>query len=563
MMAHRLWIAVACLMLGLVTVVCRTVQVMVVNHDFWVQRAARQHQRQISVPNPRGEIRSADGYLLATSVSRVAIQVDTQALEYKDLFAGAAAPLIGATPAELQRRLSQGPRAIWLAQRADRETGLQVRALAPAAVVLVPDSERVYPLGRLAAAVVGFTGREELRTVGRAGLEHKFDTLLTGTPDHYWAVRDAVQRQLRLQRINVNRGRAGYDLELTLNARLQAICEAELEQAVTRFRAIGGSVVVTEAHTGKILALASIPSFDPNRPGEVPPECWRLRPVQDAFEPGSTIKPLVAAAALASPGDISHQLFDCRRRIRVAGRWIRDHADPGIYTLDQVVAQSSNSGIIQVAQQLPPQSLLMALRGFGLGERTGIDFPAEARGLLQPLDRWTAMSPAGISLGQELTVSPLQLALAYAAIANGGWLPRPQLVHRPGTSRSRHQQQPVWKHRVMSRELSQRLSQMLEQVVQEGTGSLAQVPGMRVAGKTGTAQSLTDTGFDDSHHTPWFAGFFPLPAPRFVAVISLENPVEDYWGSSVAAPVFARIAEATARVLGVSMASDVEPEGTV
>jgi cell division protein FtsI/penicillin-binding protein 2 len=559
MMAHRLWVAVACLMLGLVTVVCRAVQVMVVDHELWLQRAARQQQRQISVPNPRGEIRSADGYLLATSVSRVAIQVDTQALEYKDLFAGAAAPLIGATPAELQHRLSQGPRAIWLAQRANRETGLQVRALAPAAVVLVPDSERIYPLGRLAAAVVGFTGREELQTVGRAGLEHRFDTLLTGKPDHYRAVRDAVQRQLRLQRLSTT-GRAGYDLELTLNARLQAICETELEQAVTRFKALGGSVVVLETYTGKILVLASSPSFDPDRPGDVPQSHWRLRPVQDAFEPGSTIKPLVAAAALASPGDISDQLFECRRRIRVAGRWIRDHADPGTYTLDQVVAQSSNSGIIQVAQQLSPKSLLTALRGFGLGERTGVDYPAEASGLLLPLDRWTAMSPAGISLGQELTVSPLQLALAYAAIANGGWLPQPQLVHRAGASRH---QQPVWKHRVMSRELSQRLCQMLERVVQEGTGSLAQVPGMRVAGKTGTAQSLTETGFDDSHHTPWFAGFFPLPAPRYVVVISLDNPVEDYWGSSVAAPVFARIAEATARVLGVSLASDVVPEGVV
>jgi cell division protein FtsI/penicillin-binding protein 2 len=375
MMAHRLWIAVACLMLGLVTVVCRAVQVMVVDHDFWQQRAERQHQRQISVPNLRGEIRSADGYLLATSVSRVAVQVDTQALEYRELFAGAAAPLIGATPEELQRRLSQGPRAIWLAQRVDRETGLQVRALAPAGVVLVPDSERIYPLGRLAAAVVGFTGREELQTLGRAGLEHKFNTLLTGKPDHYRAVRDAVQRQLRLQRLS--RGRAGYDLELTLNARLQAICEAELEHAVARFGAVGGSVVVLEAHTGKVLVLASSPSFDPNRPGEVPPECWRLRPVQDAFEPGSTIKPLIAAAALASPGDLSGQLFECTRRIKVAGRWIRDHADPGIYNLDHVVAHSSNSGIIQVAQQLPPERLLAALRGFGLGEKTGIDYPAE------------------------------------------------------------------------------------------------------------------------------------------------------------------------------------------
>jgi len=547
---RRLGLVAAALALGGTIVTVRAVQVMVLDHEAWLSRARRQRERVLTSPSRRGDIRTADGYVLATSVARLAVQVDAKLLPYPRLFAQAAAPLVGCPVDELERRLTGGARAIWVAQRVDRETAAAVRALAPSAVVLVPDAERVYPLGSLAAPLVGFVGREELATVGRSGLEHYYDALLAGEPDRYLAVQDAVQRQLQLE--HLASGRAGYDLELTILARLQWAVEQELQDDIDRQAARGASAVVLEAHTGRILALATVPSFDPATPGEVAPRRWRLPAVQDAFEPGSTIKPLVAAAALASRAVAPGERFDCTHRgFEVAGHWIRDHAEPGRYTLDEIVSKSANAGIIQVAQRLDPTLLWRTLRGFGFGRPTGVGFPGEASGMLAPVSRWSGMSRAGLALGQELTVSPLQLALAYASIANGGWLPAPALVERAGSTSDGLADRPSMRRRVMDGRLAARIRAMLEGVVTDGTGTNAAVAGYRVAGKTGTAQRAVAGGFDDQHHVSWFAGFLPLPDPQIVIVVAVVQPDNDFWASTVAAPAFARIATRAACILGL------------
>jgi len=547
---RRLLAVVAVLILGASVVVARCIQVTVVEHAEWQRLALRQQQRVIEVPGPRGTIRTADGYVLATSVGRVAVQVDTKLLVYPEIFVRVAAPILGSSEEEITRRLFRGSRSVWLAQRVPREVAEEIRLLAPQAVVLVPDFARIYPQGSLAAAVVGFVGREELHTVGRAGFEHHFDAYLAGEPEQYLSINDAVQRRVRLERSHP--GRAGFDLELTLNARLQARCETALGRAMSRYDARGSSAVVADARTGRILALASLPSFDPSEPGAVAPESWRLRPVQDALEPGSTVKPMVAAAALADGLVRPGEQFDCRKQgTRVAGHWIRDHADPGFYTLEEVIVHSANVGIIAVAERVPEDRLWRAFDAFGFGRRPGVGFPAEASGLLPATRTWSKMSRAGFALGQELTVSPLQMAMAYAAIANGGVLPRPQLVtsdvHTSGPSDGSTQA------RVMDEALARRLREMLEDVVRNGTGELGRVRGFRAAGKTGTAQRMVDGTFDDEHHISWFAGFLPMPDPQIVVVVAIEDPVkDDFWASTVAAPVFAEIAEASATLLDLS-----------
>jgi cell division protein FtsI/penicillin-binding protein 2 len=535
------------------------VQITVFEHDEWQRLALRQQERVIEIHSPRGSIRSADGYVLATSVSRVAIQIDTKLLNYPELFVRAAAPLLGVSEDKLARRIGRGQRSVWLAQRVQRELAEQIQALAPQSIVLVPDFARIYPQGSLAAPVIGFVGREELRTVGRAGYEHAYDAYLAGEPEQYLTIKDAIQRKVRLERLH--RGRAGFNLELTLEARLQARCESILSEAGARPGARAASAVVAAARTGRILALASLPSFDPADPGAVEPEDWRLRPVQDAFEPGSTVKPVVAAAALSCDVVRREELFNCQNRgARIAGHWIRDHVDPGFYTLDEIVVHSANVGIIQVAERVPEDTLWKAFDAFGFGRRTGINFPAEARGLLPAPRTWSKMSRASFALGQELTVSPLQLAMAYAAIANGGWLPRPQLVVSD-TGADGRIVDPV-RTRVLDEDLARRLRDMLEGVVREGTGQLARVSGFRTAGKTGTAQRAVAGTFDDEHHVAWFAGFLPMPDPRLVVVVAIEDPsLNDFWASTVAAPIFADIAEASVSLLNLPPTEEVSSPG--
>lgn len=547
MIGARVRAVVGLLVLAATVVAGRAFQISILEHEEWSERARRQHEDVISVSARRGAIRSADGYVLAASEERVAVQVDTHLVEIPELFARAAAPMVGAGEQELLERLVRGSRSVWLAQQLDPEVADQIRELEPHAVFCVPDSARVYPQGRLAAPVLGFVGREELTTVGRAGLEHHFDSMLAGERESFLIIKDGIPRRVRAQRLHG--GRPGFDLQLTLHARLQAAAETALERAVDDVAAVGGSVVVLDAVDGAVLALASAPSFDPASPGREAAR-WRLRPVQDALEPGSTTKPLIAAAARASARVSPDDLFDCTSRgSRVAGFWIRDHAGPGIYDLEEVIVHSSNAGIIEVADRVPEGDLHRALAAFGFGARTEIGFPAEARGILQPVERWSRLSRSGLALGQELTVTPLQLALAYAAVANGGWLLRPRLVERAIGGDGEVAGARECRARVLDEELALEIRGWLERAVVEGTGDRAAVSGYRVAGKTGTAQRAVGGTFDDDHHTAWFAGFLPLPSPRLVIVVAIEDPRRDFWASAVAAPVFAEVAAAAARLL--------------
>ena len=558
---RRFLAVVAVLVLGGAVVFARSFQITVLEHEGLKKQALKQQRGVITVPGPRGTIRTADGYILATSVERVAIRVNTANLDYPELFARTAAALLGTPSGELARRLSGSPRWVWLAKKVPSDVAEEVRLLAARTVGIVPDFARIYPQRRLAAPVVGFVGREELNTVGRAGFEYRYDAYLAGEPEQYLVVTDAVDRQVRLERLRG--GRAGYDLELSLNARLQARCERALENAIVQHGAKAASAVVVDPWTGRVLALASLPSFDPSRYGDFPAENWRLRPVQDALEPGSTVKPVIAAAALAGGLIRDGELFDCTDRgTRVAGHWVRDHVDPGMYTLDEVLVYSANVGIIDAAARVPDRMLWSAFSAFGFGRRSGIDFPAEARGLMPETRSWSKMSSAGFALGQELTVSPLQMAMAYAAIANGGWLRKPVLV--VSDTGDGQKASDASATRVLDEKLARRLSTMLEGVVTEGTGKLAAVSGYRVAGKTGTAQRAENGTYDDDHHTSWFAGFLPMPDPRLVIVVAVEDPAErDFWASTVAAPVFAEIADAAVSILDippVAGADDVDPK---
>ncbi len=543
----RFFVVIVVMFVSALAVAGRIARIMIVEHDQWFELACRQQQQTVTAQGTRGSILSADGYVLAASLECSALQVDTHVLSYPELFAPAAADLLGMTADDVLVKLRGKARAVWLAKQVDSEIAEEVRKLAPSAVVVVPDSRRVYPLGEVAAPVIGFVGREELSTVGRYGFEYKLNDDLTGKPGRYLVLRDAIQRQIRLQTLEA--ATKGVDVHLSLNAQLQARCEAILHQTLESIGGTSASAVVVEAYTGVVRALVSMPSYNPAAPGD-DERRWRLVPVQDAFEPGSTVKPFIVALGLAYGVVDSQETFDCRRRgITVAGKWIRDHAEPDIYSVDGVVIHSANVGVIEMAERIDPAMLWRGFDLFGFGHPTGIQFPAEAEGLMNGVDSWSTMSRSGFALGQELTASPLQVAMAYAAIANGGWLVQPKLIEDVSLA-----SEPKDARRILDLRLARRLQSMLEGVVTEGTGREAEVDGMRVAGKTGTAQKAVSGGFDDEHHAAWFAGFLPMPDPQYVVVVMVDEPEKDFWASSVAAPAFARISEAVAHVFGIPRA---------
>lgn len=542
---RRTMIMILFLLLGTAAVAARAAWVSLVEHESWTTIARNQQERVISIQAPRGEIRSADGYLMAASVDRWAVQLDRKELMYPRLFAAAAADILHEDPEDIEERLHLKARYIWLAKSLQLEEARELRRLCPRALVLVPHRDREYPLGKTAAPVIGFVGRSELALKGRAGLEKSYTKTLEGQADQCIFVTDAHGRRIQLEKIH--EGRPGADLQLTLDARLQVIAERELENTVRSTRAEGGSIVLLEASTGNIRVMASVPFTDrPSRTGSYREEDWKIHPIQSAMETGSTMKPFIIATALSAGLIRPGETFDCSHHgIMVADHWIRDHAAPGLYDLREVLAKSSNTGAIKVANRIPPRLLWTSLDAFGFGHAPGLQLGAENPGKLWSLDHWSEMSPAGLALGQEMTASPLQLATAFAVFANGGWLLQPRLVRQP--HHPENACAPNIRRHVMNEALALRMQDLLEDVVLEGTGVEAAIPGVRSAGKTGTAQNAFDGSFDEVHHTAWFAGFLPLPNPRWVIVVSVENPREDYWASTVAAPLFARIGEAACR----------------
>jgi len=340
----------------------------------------------------------------------------------------------------------------------------------------------------------------------------------------------------------------GYDLVLTIDSVVQQVAEEALEWGVKKYHAKGGSVVVMDPETGAIQAMANAPSFDPNAPAGSPAENRRNRAVTDLFEPGSIFK-IVAASALLEEGRITpDEPIFCENGAypTVAHHILHDHQPHGTMPFHDVIKYSSNIGTAKAAQRLSPDELYRYIRAFGFGRKTGIDVPGEINGLLNPPAKWSKLSPYIIPIGQEVATTPIQLAVMTAVVASGGLRVRPHVMDRIQTSdgrvaRTSGIENPI---RVISPKTAGTMQTILRSVVESGTGQLANVQGLTVAGKTGTAQKLEPTGrYSHSRFVASFVGFGPVPDSRFVIVVSIDEPRPLYFGGVVAAPIFKRIVE--------------------
>jgi len=540
-------------------VVCRLVQVQVVEHRQWESGSARQRERPLEVEEPRGDIVSRDGRVLAGSLERAAVYANPRKIprEAWGVLAAGLAPLLGQPAATIVAQLRSHDGFFYLAKDVDPQVKDAIARLRQRGVGTVRTELRVYPHGALAGPLVGYINAEGN---GQAGLEGFYDRTLRGLPSVYRVLQDGKISPTAIDLRPETEGRPGQSLIITLDCRVQQVVEQELGRTVAETGAKGASAVVLDPATGELLAVASVPSYDPGHLGQGAQNDRRNRAVEDALEPGSTFKPFIVAAAMEAGVLDPFEMVDCSGGgVTIANVFIHDHARFGFLPVRDVLAKSSNAGTIRIAYRVGPGQLDGTIRRLGFGQPTRVELPAETRGIYRGPQSWSALSRAGLAIGQEISVTPIQLAQAYAAIANGGLLVHPRLVveTRDRSGRTVAPNPPQAGVRVLPADVAGRIATMLEAVVEEGTGKAADVPEFRVAGKTGTAQRAFSGSYAAGRHVAWFAGFLPMPSPSLVIVVCVDEPVRDYWAADVAAPAFGRIAARTVVLLGLAPTAGV------
>ncbi|HET8759756.1 MAG TPA: penicillin-binding protein 2 [Nitrospiria bacterium] len=543
----------------------RVVYLHVVRGPELAHRAERQHEKSVAVEAERGTIYDRNGRVLATDLTVPSLYAAPPLIDNPESIARELAAMLRVDAKPLARRLAEDRGFIWLERRVDPAVARAVEELGAEGVRVVPEPSRVYPRKTLLSHVLGFAGTDH---VGLEGVERFYDRDLRGETGRIIYERDGAGKRLFPKGLEYVAPSRGHDLVLTIDEGIQHISERELDAAMSETGAESGTVVVMDPWDGGVLALAVRPEFNPNEPNVSRPEAWRNRAITDTFEPGSTFKIVTAAAALDAGLVRPDEIIDCEQgRWPITGGVLHDHEPLGRVPFSEVVAKSSNIGTAKIAQRLGPERLRRAITDFGFGRKTGIDLGGEAAGRVAPLARWSKRTAVTMAIGQELMVTTMQLAVAYAAVANGGRLVTPHVVaHVRGADGLDAAGAASPGNRVMSERTAGVMARLLEGVVgEDGTGALAVVEGIRVAGKTGTAQQVDpETGrYSADRETASFIGFAPSTRPAVVIAVVLDNPSGRGWGGRAAAPVFSRVAAGAVHYLSTPAATPAPQDGVL
>jgi cell division protein FtsI (penicillin-binding protein 3) len=551
-MRRRIILIFLVLLLSLGGVAAKLFFLQIQQRDRLAERATKQYQRRLPILSRRGTIYDRTGRELAVSLKVTSVFGQPAAVEDPAATAKALAPILDQPASDLAARLTTDKPFVWLQRQLDPAQAEAITDLNLKGIGLFPESRRYYPRQELAAHVLGLVGLDDR---GLEGLEHQYDDLLGGQPEFVSAQQDALGRVIFRQEEPERRAPI-FDLTLTIDEVLQYITERELQRAVEHSRAKAGTAIVMDPWNGEILALANQPTYDPNNYRIANAAARRNRAVTDAFEPGSVFKVILAAGALEEgvvrPGD---RFFGENGAIEVSGVTIRDHEKYGWLTVREILTHSSNVGAIKIGQKLGKSFYYHYISGFGFGSLTGLDLPGETPGLMRRPKGWSALSLSVLSLGQEISVTPVQIATAFAAVANGGNLVRPHVVRgltAQDASLTR-EVEPVAIRRVISPETARTLLDILRGVVEEGTGKEAALEEYTVAGKTGTAQKMDPATGRYSHQkiVASFVGAVPAELPRLVILVLIDEPETLRWGGSIAAPTFREIARDALKYLQV------------
>ena len=517
-------LVLAGLLLGAVAVLLRAGQVQILQAADWRDLAEAQHQTDVAIEATRGSILDRDGTPLAVSRERVRVSVAPREIQDMDAVRELLREELGLTRSQVVQLTSRDR--VWRVAPDLYAPDVRERLRSVPGVHLERVLQRFHPHGDLARSVLGVVQEG----AGRGGIEQAFEPLLGGTPGREVVARDNVGREIPGERVTMIPPRAGGEVVLTLDMDLQEIAQQALEEAIDETEAHGGDVVVTDPTTGEVLALVSI------RGGRT----TALSAVNTPYEPGSTLKPFTVAsllqrglASIEDTVDVGDGSWE------VEGRTLHDTHTEGRLSIGEALRESSNVGIAKAALALTPGAQYENLRDFGFGSLTGIELPGEVPGTLRRPDRWTAQSAASLAIGYEISVTPLQMAMAYAALANGGRLLQPRLVRevRSSTGAVLERHEPRVVRRVVDEDVARTVARTLVGVVEDGTGTSARLGSFAVAGKSGTARLSFGQGYEQGAYYSSFVGFFPADAPQLVVFVGLDRPQGAYYGGAVAAPV--------------------------
>ncbi len=533
-----------------VALISRAFQIQILSGKMLKTLAERQHIKTLQIEPERGIIFDRNGEKLAASTMANSVYADPSKISDPTDVAKKLAPILNIDKGIISKKLSGSKNFCWLARKIPPDQASKVEALNIDNVFLIKEPKRFYPNGELAGSLIGFVG---LDYTGLEGLELKYDNYLKATPEKLTWARDARGNRLySMTEKPVNQQEEGYNLILTIDSRIQHIVESTLTEAIAAKGAKGGFIVVMDPKTGELLALADQPGFDPNKFSSYNIGRGKNKVITDSFDPGSTFKPFLAAAALEEGIVKETERFNCENgQYTVANRVFHEaqRKKYGYLTFHDILKYSSNIGCVKVSEKLKKERFYHYITQFGFGSKTGIDLPGEVSGLLRSPQNWTRVNTSTIAFGQGVSVTAIQLITALSAIANNGLLMKPHIVgavvDKQGQIIKKFSPTPV--RQVISPKTAKRLTAILKDVVgdDDGTGNKAQIANVAVAGKTGTSQKLDSVrrAYSSGRVRTSFMGFFPADDPQIAILVTLDEPQRDKWGGIAAAPVFKKIGE--------------------
>ncbi|MDI6800470.1 MAG: penicillin-binding protein 2 [Thermodesulfovibrionales bacterium] len=558
-MNKRPLILTVAVVFGFFAIALRLVDIMLLNHERFSEKARVQQLKKEPIPVKRGIIFDRRGRELAINLDTESIYCDPFDIKGPNDTANILSGVITQNSDVILTKLTGDKRFNWIERKLAVQSTQKIRDLKLNGIGFVPEVKRYYPKGELASQVIGYV---DIDNNGLEGIEQRYDK--------YLGVRNEKTRVLRDAKGNIlsdgfNKEIRGNNLVLTIDEGLQYILEKNIEDAVLRWRAASATAIIMNPHTGEILAMASIPTFDLNKPSEASAHQRRNRAVTDCYEPGSTFKIIIGSAALEEGIVSPEKKYDCSAGyIEVGGRRIKDAHRHGVLAFREVIQKSSNVGSIKIGLSLGKEKVYEYIRRFGFGEKSGIDLAGEVSGLVRPLERWSGMSIGSISIGQEIAVTPLQVLRAYSVIANGGFLVKPHVVSeiRSPDGSVLFKTIPEQK-RILSEKTVNTFREILKTVTEDGgTATGAAVEGNQVAGKTGTAQ-LMDTKtkrYSKDKFVSSFVGFVPADNPKMAMIVVVHEPKGQIYGGVVAGPVFKKIASESLSYLNIPR-DDSEEKG--